>query len=137
MPVLISHSFSVIAFIFSSFALLFGQFTLFITFNDGYIKILTGINWFTSLCKKHIQLEFLAEAFRCHVHHFQCLTVPMEPSSIENDAHGIEKLLLKTQVSWTCFLHSEVNQLIQHIIMKVQDSKLWIFLIWIIMIGRW
>ena len=27
--------------------------------------------------------------------------VPPAPSSIENDAHGIEKLLLKTQVSWT------------------------------------
>ena len=82
-------------------------------------------------------LEFLAEAFRCHVHHFQCLTVLVElasmiiyirnpihsltqsytaattslltqqlrtgtfqpvppgPSSVENDAHGIEKLLLK------------------------------------------
>ena len=25
--------------------------------------------------------------------------VPLGPSSIENDAHGIEKLLLKTQVS--------------------------------------
>ena len=48
-------------------------------------------------------LEFLAEAFRCHVHHSQCLTVPVDgvppgPSRIENDAHGIEKLLLKTQV---------------------------------------
>ena len=36
------------------------------------------------------------------------------PSSIENYAHGIEKLLLKTQVSLTSFLHSEVNKLIQH-----------------------
>ena len=43
-----------------------------------------------------VQLEFLAEAFRCHVLHFQYLT---GPSSIENDADGIEKLLLKTQVS--------------------------------------
>jgi hypothetical protein len=42
-------------------------------------------------------LEFLTEAFRCHVYHFQCLTVPME--FIENDAHGIGKLLLKTQLS--------------------------------------
>ena len=33
-----------------------------------------------------VQLEFLAEAF------------PPGPSSIENDAHAIEKLLLKTQV---------------------------------------
>ena len=48
-----------------------------------------------------VQLEFLAEAFLCHVHHFQCLTVPVDQdwTSIENDAHGIENLLLKTQVS--------------------------------------
>ena len=48
-----------------------------------------------------VQLEFLAEAFRGHVHHFQCLTVPVElaATSNENDAQGIEKLLLKTQVS--------------------------------------
>ena len=85
-------------------------------------------------------LEFLAEAFRYHVHHFQYLAVPVrfpdhggwdsrdvsvatvcdcfkecmyfEPEnelhrsefhrdrkSIENGAHGIEKLLLKIQVS--------------------------------------
>ena len=60
--------------------------------------------------------------------HFQCLTVSvelaaMEPSSIENDVHGIEKLPLKTQVSLTSFLHSEVNQLIQHIIMQDQDGQ--------------
>ena len=36
-------------------------------------------------------------------------------SSIENDAHGIEKLLLKTQVSLTSFLHSQVNQIIHFI----------------------
>ena len=40
--------------------------------------------------------------------------VPPGPSSIENHAHGIEKLLLKTQESLTIFLHSEVNQMIQH-----------------------
>ena len=39
-------------------------------------------------------------------------------SSIENDAHGIEKLLLKTQVSEK-FLYSEVNLLIQYIIIIV------------------
>jgi hypothetical protein len=46
-------------------------------------------------------LEFLAEAFRCHAHHFQCLAVPMEPGSprIKNNAHGTKKLLLKTLVS--------------------------------------
>ena len=45
------------------------------------------------------------------------------PSSIENDAHGIEKLLLKTQVSLTSLLHSEVNKLIQHIIVQDQDGQ--------------
>ena len=38
------------------------------------------------------------------------------PSSIENDAHGIEKLLLITQVSLTSFLQSEVK--IIHIIVQ-------------------
>ena len=47
--------------------------------------------------------------------------VPPGPPSIENHAHDIEKLLLKTQVSLTSFLHSEVNQLIQHIIVQDQD----------------
>ena len=64
--------------------------------------------------------------------HFQCLMVPMglaamvtekrtssqpvspRPWSIENYAYGIEKLLLKTQVSEK-FLHSEVNLIIQYI----------------------
>ena len=45
--------------------------------------------------------------------------VPPGPSSIKNDAHGIEKLLLKTQVNLTSFLHSEVNKLIQHIFKKI------------------
>ena len=40
--------------------------------------------------------------------------VPPGQSSIENDAQGIKKLLLKTQVSLISLLHSEVNQLIQH-----------------------
>ena len=66
--------------------------------------------------------EYSAEAFRCHVHHFQYLAVPVElvgmkfvfrfmvvgiaevlvlpgPPSIENGAHGTEALLLKSQVS--------------------------------------
>ena len=42
-------------------------------------------------------LEFLAEAFRCHMYDFQFLTVP--------------------------FLHSEVNLLIQHIIVQDQDGQ--------------
>ena len=39
----------------------------------------------------------------------------------ENDAHGIEKLLLKTQVSLTIFLQSEVK--IIHIIVQDQDGQ--------------
>ena len=42
--------------------------------------------------------------------------VPPGQSSIENDAYGIEKLLLKTQVSLTSFLQSEVK--IIHIIVQ-------------------
>ena len=53
--------------------------------------IISCFNWFTSLCKNLFNLlEFLAEAFQCHCHHFQCLTVLVEL-----------QLLLKTQVSWT------------------------------------
>ena len=37
------------------------------------------------------------------------------PSSIENDANGIEKLLLKNSSKLNKFLHSEVNQLIQQV----------------------
>ena len=44
-------------------------------------------------------------------------------TSIENDTHGIEKLLLKTQVSSNKFLHSEVNLLIQHIIVQDQHGQ--------------
>ena len=53
--------------------------------------------FFTSLCKKLVKLTWV---FR----------------SIENDAHGIEELLLKTQVSLTSFLQSEVK--IIHIIVQ-------------------
>ena len=40
----------------------------------------------------------------------------------ENYAHGIEKLLLKTQVSEK-FLHSEVNLITQYILVQDQDGK--------------
>ena len=43
-------------------------------------------------------------------------------SSIENDAHGFEKLLLRTQASEK-FLHSEVNLIIQYIIVQDQDGQ--------------
>ena len=54
-----------------------------------------------------IQLtEFLAEAFRCHVHHFQCLTVPVE-------LH--RKASAKNSSKLNKFLHSEVNELLHFI----------------------
>ena len=69
------------------------------------------INRFTSLCKNLFNLlEILAEAFLCHVHHFQCLTVPVELAG---------KACTKNSSKLNKFLHSEVNLLIQHII--VQD----------------
>ena len=48
-------------------------------------------------------LQFLAEAFWYHMHHFQCLAswwkpgVPPGQPSIGNGANGTKKLLLKTQ----------------------------------------
>ena len=49
-----------------------------ISINIESIFLICCIKWFTSLCKNLFNLlEFLAEAFRCHVHHFQCLTVPL------------------------------------------------------------
>ena len=69
------------------------------------------INRFTSLCKSLFNLlEFLAEAFRCHVHHFQCLTVPGKASA-------------KNSSKLNKFLHSEVNLLIQLIIVQDQDGQ--------------
>ena len=44
---------------------------------EAYVRCC--INRFTLLCKNLLNLlDFLAEAFRCHVHHFQFLTVPVE-----------------------------------------------------------
>ena len=46
---------------------------LVLIFKMKYSIYLCCINWFTSLCKNLFNLlEFLAEAFRCHLHHFQC-----------------------------------------------------------------
>ena len=52
---------------------------------------------------------------------FSMLDGPGGTGSIENDAYGIEKLLLKTQVSLTSFLQSEVK--IMHIIVQDQDGQ--------------
>ena len=58
--------------------------------------------------------EFLAEAFRCHVHHFQCLTVPVE-------LH--QKASAKNSIKLNKFLHSEINLLIQDIEKIVSPYK--------------
>ena len=44
-------------------------------------------------------------------------------SMLENDAHDIEKLLLINSSKLNKFLHSEVNLLIQHIIVLDQDGQ--------------
>ena len=46
-------------------------------------------------------LAFLAEAFQCHMHHYQCLPIAdlPRPPNIDNGAHGTENLQLKSQVS--------------------------------------
>ena len=43
-------------------------------------------------------LDCLAEAFRCHVLHYQCLEVPADLPRIDNGAHGIDKLVKNTQI---------------------------------------
>ena len=63
--------------------------------------------------------------YNIYYFHFTSQPVPPGPSSIENDAHGIEKLLLKTQVSLTSFLQCEVK--IIHII--VQNNTCQVLLI--------
>ena len=64
-------------------------------YRESIIKICC-INRFNSLCKNLFNLlEFLAEVFQCHVHHFQCLMVPIVT----------------------------VNLLIQHIIVQDQDGQ--------------
>ena len=39
-------------------------------------------------------LEFVAEAFRCHVHHFQCFTVPVD--TIRHSSHNNISAILTT-----------------------------------------
>ena len=47
---------------------------------------------------------------------------PGGPSSIENDTHGIEKLLVNSS-KLNKFLHRELNLLMQHIIVHDQDEQ--------------
>ena len=66
--------------------------------NLKYLQTVCCINIFTSLCKNLFNLlEFLAEAFRCHVH-------------------------AKNSSKFNKFLLSEANLLIQHIIVQDQDG---------------
>ena len=91
--------------------------------------IICCINWVTSLRKNLFNLlEFLAETFRCRVHHFQCLTVRVKlaamfrflvrttaASSTGTVKHWKWcKTSAKNSSKLNKFLHSEVNQLIQH-----------------------
>ena len=118
--------------------------------------IICCINRFTSLCKNLFNLlEFLAEAFRCHVHHFQCLTVSVDlavmflfkhsnhnnitaiPTTMNRNISASStrtvkqwkwctwhrKAFAKNSSKLNKFLHSEVNQLIQHIIVQDQDGQ--------------
>ena len=67
-------------------------------------------------------LSFQQKLFDAKCIIFNGTAVPQGLSTIENDAHDIEKLLLKAQISEK-FLHSEVNLLIQYIIVKDQDGQ--------------
>ena len=61
--------------------------------------------------------------FRCHVHHFQCLTVPAVPPGPSSWKWCIWhwKASDRNSSKLNKFLHSEVNLLIQHIIAQNQD----------------
>ena len=99
--------------------------------------LLCCINWFTSLCKNLFNLlEFLAEAFRCHLHHFQCLTVPVELAAASWTAASStgtvkhwkwctwhRKASAKNSSKLNKSFHSEMNQLVQHIIVQDQDGQ--------------
>ena len=38
---------------------------------------------FTLLCKKLVKRRVFSRSFRCHVHHFQCLTVLFPPGKLK------------------------------------------------------
>ena len=74
--------------------------------------IICCINTFTSLCKNQFKLlEFLAEAFRCHV---PCASTGTVKNGKLCTWH--RKASAKNSSKLNKFLHSEVNQLIQHTI---------------------
>ena len=60
--------------------------------------IISCINIFTSLCKNLLNLlEFLAEVFRCHLHHFQCLTVPVK---VHNEVNILIRVYILNWIKW-------------------------------------
>ena len=72
--------------------------------------ILCFINRFTSLCKNLLNLlEFLAEAFRCHVHHFQCFAVPVECILSEASVTWLKLDKYLNIQNWKSFLRYTVN----------------------------
>ena len=91
---------------------------------------------FTSLCKNFLNLTcVLAEAFRCHGHHSQCLTVKVELAAMFRNIAASStrtvkhwewstwhwKASAKTQVRLRKFLQGEVK--IIHIIVQDQDGQ--------------
>ena len=72
--------------------------------------------------QEFVELEFLAEAFRCHVHHYQCLTVHRESQALKMST-WYRKASAKNSSTLNKFLHNEVNLLIQQIIVKGQDEQ--------------
>ena len=50
----------------------------------GQIETDIGMYYYIHITMQSLPLlEFLAEAFRCHVHHFQCLVVPVELAAMK------------------------------------------------------
>ena len=71
------------------------------------IILVCCIHRFTSLCKNLFNLlEFLAEAFRCHLHHFHAFQFWIWILHRKTSAKNSSRL--------NKFLHSEVNLLLQH-----------------------
>ena len=78
-----------------------------------------------------VQLTWvLAEAFRCHVHHFQCCSTGIVMHWKWCTWH--RKASAKNPSKLNKFLHSEVNLLIQHITVQDQDGQNKNIIIWYI-----
>ena len=73
---------------------------------------------FTSLCKNFVKLTWvLAEAFRCHGHHFQCLTVlDIIVQDQDGQNNNILKAFLPSSILAIFFLRSSRSSVLLHII---------------------